>query len=354
MSASFTLAAGTPSRQHERHERRLRTTLWILAATSVIAFLIALSYGSYPVSISDIVRSLVGVPASDPKADYVVRDLRLARVLVAWLVGAGLGISGAIVQGLTRNPLAEPGILGVNTGASLAALSVILFVPSVSPSLLPLVAFAGAMLTAGLLYVSTPRGGLSSPRLVLIGIALFSILSTILNVITVYGRQVLWNWNFDSMKWLQGSLAASWPELGRLSVCLAVLVPLALLSARDLNALAMGEEVAVSVGSRVERHRIVLMLIAAAIASVCVATAGPIAFVGLLAPNAARRLVGTWQPRVLPVSAMLGAVLLTFSDLAGRALFAPKEISATLIVAMIGTPFLVYLLVRTQRQRMRA
>lgn len=338
----------------QRHSRTLWLTLSILAAASAAVFLLALCCGSYPVSVSDMVRSLIGSPTFDPKADYVVRDLRLARVLLAWLVGAGLGTSGAIIQGLTRNPLAEPGILGVNTGASLAALSAILFIPGLSSSLLPVIAFAGAMATAALLYVSTPRGGLSSSRLLLVGIALFSILSTILNVLTVYGREVLWNWEFDSAKWLMGNLVAGWPELLRLALCLAFLIPLALFTARDLNALAMGEEVAISIGGRVQRQRLLLMLIAAALASICVATAGPIAFVGLLAPNAARQLVGSWQPRVLPASAMLGAVLLTLSDLAGRLLLAPREISATLVVAMLGTPYLVYLLVCTQRQRMRA
>jgi iron complex transport system permease protein len=294
------------------------------------------------------------LPTADPKAGYVVRDLRLARVVTAWLVGAGLGLSGAIVQALTRNPLAEPGILGVNTGASLAALSAMLFVPSLNPILIQPVAFAGVMSTAILLYAVTPHGGLSSPRLVLIGIALFSILSTVLNILMVYGQQVLWNWDVDFGKWLRGSLFASWPEIVRLALALALLAPAALFLARALNVLSMGDEVAIGIGSRVERQRLLLMLVAAALAAVCVAAAGPIAFVGLLAPNLARRLVGAWQPRVLPAAMMIGAVLLTVADLAGRMLFAPKEVSASLVVAMFGTPFLVTLLVRAQRQRMRA
>jgi iron complex transport system permease protein len=283
---------------------------------------------------------------STDNADYhfVVNILRLPRMLVAASVGLALGVAGAIMQGITRNPLAEPGIIGISAGASLAAVTLIVVVRAAPASAVPLAAFAGAALAALLIYLLAWRKGDSPVRLVLVGIGLASVTGALTTLIMTFGD--IYNVQ-RAMIWLTGSVyGRSWAEFWALAPWLIIFIPTAFLLARDLNALNLGEEVANGLGSQVALKRGLLLLTVVALAGASVAAAGAIGFVGLVAPHLARRLVGPLHEGVLPVSGVLGAFIVVAADLVGRTLLAPIELPCGLVTAAIGAPFFIYLLIQ--------
>jgi len=303
-------------------------------------------YGEYPIPPLDVMRSLFGIESGDENYSFIVNVLRLPRALVAVLVGAALAVSGAILQGLTRNDLAAPDIVGINAGAGLAAVTLIVAFPSVSAAYLPPVAFLGALVVALLLYTLAWRGNSSPIRLILIGVGLSAVATALTTFMITFGDiyQVT-----QALVWLTGSVyGRSWEEIFTLLPWLLVFLPLALLRFRHLNALNLGDEVAKGLGSRIELERGLLVLCSVALAASAVATAGTIAFVGLMAPHIARRLVGPAHGGLLPVSAMTGGAMVVLADLAGRTLFAPVEIPCGIVTAVVGAPFFLYLLYRSR------
>ncbi|MFP4439673.1 MAG: FecCD family ABC transporter permease [Chloroflexaceae bacterium] len=280
--------------------------------------------------------------------DFIVNTLRVPRVLVAWMVGIALGVSGTIIQGLTRNALASPELTGVTAGASLAAVTLIVFVPSVSIAVLPFAAFGGGVGVAVALYLLAWKGGDSPIRLILVGIGLTALLSAFTTFAVTFGEI---NQVQRALVWLTGSVyGTSWDAVRPFTPWLVIFVPLALVYARDLNTLHFGAEIARSLGSRVTRQRAILLLTAVALAAAVVTVAGTIGFVGLIAPHIARRLVGPTHEGVLPTAALTGGMIVVFADLIGRSLFAPVEIPCGVITALIGAPFFLYLLYQ-QRNR---
>ncbi len=336
----------------ERPAASFRIDLHALAVTIALGF-VALAgvvanvgYGEYPIAPLDVLRTVLGVRVGDGNYDFVVNTLRLPRALVAVLVGAALGISGAILQGLTHNALAAPDIVGVNAGAGLAAVTLIVLLPSVPAALLPPVAFVGALVVAVLLYALAWRGNSSPIRLILVGVGLGAVATALTTVMIVFGDiyQVS-----RALIWLTGSVyGRSWDQLLPLLPWLVVFVPLAFFYSRHLNALNLGDDVAQGLGARVELLRGVLLLTSVALAASAVATAGTIGFVGLMAPHIARALVGPSHGGLLPVSAMTGGALVVLADLLGRALFAPIEIPCGIVTSAIGAPFFLYLLYRSR------
>jgi iron complex transport system permease protein len=317
--------------------------LGLLALVGIVA---NVGYGEYPIAPLDVVRTILGIQTGDQQYDFIVNTLRLPRVLVAFLVGAALAISGAILQGLTRNPLAAPDIVGVNAGAGLAAVTLIVVLPSVSAALIPPAAFVGGVVVAVLLYVLAWKGHSSPIRLILIGIGLGAVATALTTVMIVFGDiyQVS-----QAIIWLTGSVyGRSWEEIWSLLPWLLVFVPLAFLHSRHLNALNLGDEVAKGLGAHVELVRGVLLLTSVALAASAVATAGTIGFVGLMAPHIARMLVSPSHGGLLPTSAMTGGALVVLADLLGRTLFAPIEIPCGIITSAIGAPFFLYLLYRSR------
>jgi iron complex transport system permease protein len=318
-------------------------TIGLVALAGMVA---SIGYGEYPIAPLDVFRTVLGVQMADGNYDFIVNTLRLPRTLAAFLVGGALGISGAILQGLTRNPLAAPDIVGVNAGAGLAAVTLIVVLPSTPVALIPPVAFVGAFIVAALLYVLAWRGNSSPIRLILIGIGLGAIATALTTVMIVSGDifQVS-----KALIWLTGSVyGRSWEEIWPLLPWLVIFVPLAFLHSRHLNALNLGDEVAEGLGTRVELERGVLLLTSVALAASAVATAGTIAFVGLMAPHIARQMVGPSHGGLLPTAAMAGGALVVLADLAGRALFSPVEIPCGIVTAAIGAPFFLYLLYRSR------
>jgi iron complex transport system permease protein len=330
-----------------RVDARVPPVLFALALVTLAALVISVGYGEYRVPPIDVIRTVLGLETSNPDYAFIVNTLRLPRALVALLVGMSLGVSGAILQGLTRNPLADPGIIGVNQGASLAAVTLIVMYPDVSVVALPLAAFGGALVATTVIYLLAWKGGSSPIRLILIGVGLAAIVSGFTTVMITFGEITAVQ---RALIWMTGSVyGRTWEQLRALLPWVAIFIPIALFSARHLNTLNLGDEVARGLGSTVERYRLLLILSATALAGASVATAGAFGFVGLMAPHIARRLVGPAHGGLLPAAALTCGMLVVVADLLGRTLFAPIEIPCGLITAIIGAPFFIYLLVRGRR-----
>lgn len=327
-----------------RFDKRVLPVLILALLAMLAAMVVNIGVGEYPIPALDVIKTVLHLPGASDEYDFIVNTLRLPRMLVAALVGLALGVSGAIMQGLTRNPLADPGIIGISAGAGLVAVTLIVVVKDVPGSLLPAAAFVGAMVVAGLIYVLAWRGGDSPIRMILVGIGLAAIAGAATNLMITFGDV------YDVQRaliWLAGSVyGRSWGEFWPLLPWVAVFVPLACLLARHLNALNLGEEVARGLGSRVALERGLLLVTAVALAGSTVAAAGTIGFVGLMAPHMARRLVGPDHSGLLPTAGVLGALIVVLADLVGRTIAAPIELPCGLIVAAVGAPFFLYLLWR--------
>ncbi|TDD43844.1 iron ABC transporter permease [Kribbella antibiotica] len=280
------------------------------------------------------------------RAITYVLDQRFPRVLAALLAGAALAIAGTAVQAVCRNPLAEPGILGITGGAGVGAVATLIILPSASIWLLSGVAAAAALATFALVYVVSWRGGLSSDRLVLIGVGVSSAATAVITLMIV-GTDP---WNLSlAMTWLSGSTyGRTLPQVAPIAIALLVLTPLIAHHRRELDLLALDDDVPRILGVRLERTRLLMLLCAALMTAAAVSAIGVVGFVGLVAPHAARALVGGSHSRILPISALLGAILVSVSDSLGRTLLAPAQIPAGLLCALIGAPYFVYLLWRTR------
>ncbi|MGB9752288.1 FecCD family ABC transporter permease [Roseiflexus castenholzii] len=325
-----------------RIDRRVPPVLALVLLAMLTAMVVNIGVGEYPIPPLDVVRTVLGLPTGNEDYAFIVNTLRLPRMLVAALVGMALGISGAIMQGITRNPLADPGILGISAGAGLVAVTLIVVVRDVPAGIIPLAAFGGAVTVASLIYLLAWRGGDSPIRLILVGIGLGAICGAATTLMITFGDI------YDVQRaliWLTGSVyVRSWEEFWPLLPWVALCVPLALLLARDLNALNLGEDVARGLGSPVAWRRGLLLLTAVALAAATVAAAGTIGFVGLMAPHIGRRLVGPDHSGLLPTAGVLGALIVVAADLVGRTLFAPIELPAGLVTAAVGAPFFIGLL----------
>jgi iron complex transport system permease protein len=301
--------------------------LTLLALSSLIVNVVT---GEIPISPADAAGAIIGLEQASPEERFVVRELRLPRAIVGLLVGAALGVSGTILQGLTRNALASPDMLGITSGASLAAVSLIVVVPDVPLGIRPVAALLGAMIPALGVYLLARRGHVTPIRLLLVGIGIGSIASALTAIVLVRGGVVRVG---QALIWMAGSLySRSWEDLWLLLPWVAILVPLAVVGGRHLDALALGDDVAVALGGRVELSRKLLLMAAIALA----------------APHLARRLVGPLHGGLVPTAALVGAVIVGIADLLARSLFAPVEIPCGVVTAVVGGPYLLYLIRRGQ------
>ncbi|MBD2344538.1 FecCD family ABC transporter permease [Anabaena subtropica] len=331
-----------------RIDRRVPPMLLCLTVIIVLVMVINLGRGEYPIAPLDIIKTVLGVNTGNPDHAFVIHNLRLPRTLVAFMVGVAFAISGTIFQGLTRNPLADPGIIGINAGASLAAVTVIVLFPSAPIYALPLSAFAGALVMAALIYSLAWNQGSSPILLILMGVGLSAIASAFTSLLITFGEIYSVS---DALVWLAGSVyGRTWEQVFSFLPWLIIFVPIALTQARHLNALNLGDDIARGLGSRVERQRALLVLVGVALAGAGVATAGMIGFVGLIAPHLGRQLVGTNHQGLIPTSALLGGVIVVAADLLGRTLFAPIEIPCGVVTAAIGAPYFLYLLIRNRKK----
>jgi iron complex transport system permease protein len=328
-----------------------RTPALVLAITALLLVVIILSIGQgeYPISPVDVVKTILGINTGNPDHAFVIYTLRLPRTLTALLVGMALAIAGTITQAILRNPLAAPGIIGVNSGAALAAVALLVVFPGVSVAVLPAIAFVGGFLTFVLIYLFGWKGGSSPVRLILVGIGFNLIAATLTNILITFGEI---NSVSAALTWLAGSVyGSSWQKVSSLLPWLMVFCPIVWLMARDLNAFNLGDAIARGLGNPVEWRRGLLLTLSVALSGAAVATAGSIGFVDFVTPHIARKLVGPSHQGLLPVAALAGGLLMVLSDLVGRILFAPIEIPCGLITSVLGAIYFLYLITHRPQSR---
>lgn len=337
------------SQMEQKKKRKNTVVLFIIGILIVIAFIISMNTGFIRLSPIEVIQTLFG--AGTEKQHLILFDFRLPRIVISVLVGAGLAVSGCIMQGISRNALADPGILGINAGAGLAVMLFISFFPTTTAApvyLLPVLALIGAGLTATLIYILAYKQGegLSPTRLLLTGIAVAAGISAAMIVLTL--RLSPENYQFVAT-WLAGSIwGSNWKFVLALLPWILVLLPFVFYKARVLNVLNLEEQMAIGLGTDIERERLALLAAAVGLAGACVAVSGGIGFVGLIGPHLARRLVGSKHEFLLPASALTGALLLIVADTIGRWILQPSEIPTGIVVAIIGAPYFLYLLARSK------
>jgi iron complex transport system permease protein len=311
-----------------------------LAVLCAVAFLIGNATGTIKISFTRIIDVILH---ADGTTEWMtVWNIRLPRMILAALVGVNLALSGAILQGVMGNPLADPSIIGISSGAGLFGIFILVVVPQYQ-ELVPIAAFIGAMLAATLIYLLAWKGGIQPIRIILAGVAVSALFSAgISGTLVFFSDRV-----HGALTFMNGSLSSrSWGEVYTiLPYTLAGLV-LSLLSSQRLNILILGDDVARGLGLHVERTRLFSTALAGLLAASAVSVVGLLGFVGLIVPHSVRLLIGNDYRSMLPASALLGAALVMFSDTLARTLFSPTEIPVGIVMAIIGVPFFLYLLRR--------
>ncbi len=322
--------------------------VWGGATALLLAMMLtALVLGDKDLTIVDVARTLVG-NAPDVLTHDAVLSHRMPRMLVAGMAGAALAVSGLLVQGIVRNPLAAPDLVGITPGASIGALVVLIVLPDIPISVLPIAAFVGAWASFALVYAMSWSNGVSPTRLALVGIGASAAAGAITNLIIIKNPMQL----TSALTWLSGSTyARGWNDLLQLLPWMLVLLPMAWLASRWLDLFALGEDIPRGLGIALERSRLGLLAIAVALAASAVSVVGAIGFIGLLAPHASRMVVPGRHRLLIPFTALSGAVLLIGADTAGRTVMAPDEIPSGLIAAALGTPYFLWLLWRSRQVR---
>ncbi|HTF48774.1 MAG TPA: iron chelate uptake ABC transporter family permease subunit [Pseudonocardia sp.] len=329
---------------------RLVTVTLVGVGLLVLVAAVNIGRGEFPISVGDVLGALVG--GGDRAQRFIVLQLRLPRTLTGLLVGAALGMAGAITQAITRNPLASPDLLGVTGAAGTAAVAVIAFgggsgvvVGVLAQVGLPIAALLGGLLAAVLVYGLAYRRGVVSDRLVLVGVGVNAVAVAITSWLLVVADI---NQATQATVWLTGSLdGRDWAHVVPVAVALALLVPTGLRLSFGLGALALGDDTASALGVRVNRYRVALGLVALTLAAVATASAGPIGFVALVVPQICQRLVGGSAPPLV-TSAVYGALLTVSADLIARTAL-PAELPVGIVTAVLGAPYLLYLLGRRNR-----
>lgn len=323
--------------------------LLILLIITFLAMVMNIAYGEYPIDILSVIQTLLRIDTNNPDYNFVIYNLRLPRMLTACFVGMSLAISGAIMQGITRNPLADTSIIGINAGASLAAVIVIVLFPTLPAGSLTLIAFVGALVTALLIYLLAFERGTNPIRLILIGVGITAAIKAATNILITFGNI---HDVSKALVWLTGSVhGRTWDQVVYLLPWLILFIPLALINSSQLNILSLGDEISKSLGMKLEWQRSLLILISSALAGAAVATAGDIGFVGLISPHIARQLIKANYHELLPISAIIGVILVLISDFSGRVLFSPLEIPCGVITAILGTPYFIFLLIKNRHHK---
>lgn len=327
--------------------RKQRLLLIVFSILIVTTAVISLGLGYSSVSYDRIIPTILG--QGEFKEEFVLFSVRLPRIVITLLAGMALALSGALLQGITRNELADPGIIGINSGAGVAVAIFFLYFPVEAGTFiyaLPFVAFIGALLTAGIIYVFSysRMNGMQPVRLVLVGVGMSMALSGAMIVLISSADRV----KVDFIaRWLAGGIwGTDWPFVLAILPWLVVLIPFAIMKANRLNILGLGEPVAIGVGLSVQKERIVLTLAAVALAASAVSVTGGISFIGLMAPHIARTLIGPRHQLFLPLCVLIGGWLLLIADTIGRNIVEPNGLPAGVMVALIGAPYFIYLLTK--------
>ncbi|MFT4412907.1 FecCD family ABC transporter permease [Fredinandcohnia humi] len=331
-------------------DKKALLTFLILFILVIILFLVSTGMGELKIDPITVVKTLFGYGTR--MEQLVVTSFRLPRIIIALLVGMALAVAGSILQGIIRNPLASPDILGITGGASVAVVAFLMIFSNASNALtvsikwMPVAAFIGATVVAFLVYILSWKDGVSPIRLVLIGIGISALTQALTTTFMVMGPIYQAS---QANIWITGSVIGStWANVSILSPVVVTLLIVSFILARNLNVQELGEELATGVGSAVQKQRFLLLVASTALTGSAVAFAGGIGFVGLMAPHMARRLVGSAFGALLPTAALIGGILVMLADLVGRTLFSPMEVPAGVFTAAIGAPYFIYLLYKSR------
>lgn len=314
------------------------------------SMVIALMSGSYAMSLEQIVQTLIG---NGSKAENMaILQIRLPRTMIAILVGMSLAVAGGVLQTVTKNDLAEPGMIGINAGA---ALTIVLFITAHTTSyydklsknqilIMPLIAFMGAMLASILVYLLTYRKGIKPVRLILVGIGV----NAGLNAVISYYQLTSSKGDFNQvLTWTNGSLwGSSWTYVKLITPLFLGVFLLIYRKSRILDVLQLGDDLAIGLGIDVKRETVIFFFLSAALSAIATAVAGNIAFLGLLGPQIARKIVGGRNRLLLPLGGLISAAILILADTAARCLFSPIELPVGIVVSLIGVPYFIYLMMR--------
>lgn len=333
----------------EAYKRKIaiRNTLIVIGCVLLlgVSLIVSMDTGYIKMSPSDVLRTLFG--RGTDKEKLILFDFRLPRIVISMLVGAGLALSGCIIQSVSKNPLADPGILGINAGASLMVILYVLVFSAesfLSVFTLPFLALIGAGITAVIVYIFSYKRdeGISTMRLVLTGVAVQAGISALTTLLVVKLDDTQYNF---VVAWQAGSIwGSNWKFVMTLLPWLLILIPYILSKSSVMDILTLSDDIAYGLGASVEKERRKLLAAAVALAASCVAVSGSISFVGLIAPHLSRRLVGPRHGVLLSTSILIGAVLVSLADTIGRVIIQPSEIPTGIVVAIIGAPYFLYLL----------
>lgn len=322
---------------------RAVTLIVALVVLVIAAALWGISVGAVAIPVDVIVNTLFNLDGE--QQTYIIMKSRLPRMVLALLAGGALALSGAIIQAVIRNPLASPNIIGINSGAALFALGMVLVFPAIPVAWMPLAACIGGLLAASFVMLVAHYRNLSAVHLALIGVAVGFVFQAGVDYLLITSSD---SESSAPMIWLTGSLwGRTWGHVAISWIPLLALSAVALLLSYRLDLIALGEGTATGLGLNVPRQRLILLFVATMLASVAVAVVGVMGFIGLMAPHIARRLVGGSHRLMLPVSALVGMLLVVLADSIGRAIAPPIEISAGILAALIGAPFFVYIMLTT-------
>ncbi|MDQ0184232.1 iron ABC transporter permease [Cytobacillus sp. FSL W7-1323] len=337
---------------YKSRKQKWKVVVFFLTILLALLFIASLSFGASFISPVAIFNSVLS--STPGQYDLILFEFRLPRIVLAILIGIGMAVSGAILQSATQNGLADPGILGINSGAGFAVILFIFFTQGIRFEsellqlfILPIFALCGALLAAFLIYIFSWKksSGVTPIRLILVGIGINAAFSALIIILQLKMDPRSFT---QATVWLSGNISGvSWSYTYALLPWLIVLLPIVLFKARYLNVLTLGDAMSTGLGVNVNRQRKWLLILAVGLAGSCVAVGGGISFLGLVAPQLAKKLVGPRNEILLPVSALVGAVLLLFSDLVSRTILAPSEIPIGLVVSAIGAPYFIYLLIKS-------
>lgn len=324
----------------------LRTTAgrfavnFALLALLALVMLVSMRFGSLKLTFAEIVGTLWNRP--DGINGQIIFNIRLPRILLGALVGGSLAAAGTILQGVMRNPLASPGIIGVSAGGGLGGILVMLVLPQFGYLLVP-AAFGGALVTAVLVYLLAWKRGVNPVRLILAGVAVSAMLGAFSSTILILNAEKAGG----VLDFTIGSLSArSWPQIEQVAPYMAAGFAVALMLGQKLNILTLGDEVATGLGMRVERTRFLLLAVAALLAASAVSVAGLLGFVGLIAPHIVRIVIGSDNRFLIPASALFGGIMVVGCDTVGRMAMDPSELPVGVIMSLLGPPFFLWLLRR--------
>jgi iron complex transport system permease protein len=319
---------------------RSRIVVILTVLLALVAAIIAIGLGSVFIPISDILSTIFSSSSKAVNAT-IIWDIRLPRVLLAMVIGANIAISGALLQAVMGNPLADPGLTGVTSGAAACVLVIMLAAPQYT-EFIPIAAFVGGLIAAGIVYaLAWRRTGISPVTIILSGVAVNALCGGVIGLLTIMYSDRL----PAAVQWLNGSLAAKGNNALMMVLPYAIVGwILSFFAIRKANIIRLGDQVASNLGENVNQIRILLSLLAVFLAAISVAAIGMIGFVGLVVPHMARMLVGSDYKYLLPMSMALGALVLLIADTGGRTLFAPLDIPSGILMAVIGGPYFLYLM----------